>query len=256
MSYRTKVSALMLALLIFFISCKETKNDAFLGSAVVSGDTYQITAVTQGNILLLSKDEGQLVSKGELLAIIDTIPLYLKQMEAQSVITEINLSILAKQTEIKALQSDVSGIRREYLRIDTLASKGAVPSQQRDNLKTQYESAQLRMLASQNSLTSMQEKVRGQQFRIDQIKDQIRRCYLKSPANGLVITRFRSIDEVVGPGNPIMKLPNLILLNRFLCRSQCLPPLNSVRTSNKNRCAAGTEYPLYSRNTDLDQSGC
>ncbi|HEX3019939.1 MAG TPA: HlyD family efflux transporter periplasmic adaptor subunit [Chitinispirillaceae bacterium] len=191
-------------LIVFFCSQKQEKN--FLGSAVVSSKTFQITSINQGNIIYLSKDEGDQVFCGELLSVLDTVALTLKIKEASAGIGELKANIAAKTSEIKAIQEDVEGARREFTRMDTLAKKGAVPTQQRDNLKTQFEASTMRLQANQDLLASYMEKLKGQQFRIDQLNDQLRKSYLYSPSTGIVLTRYHNLMEVVGPGNPIFEI--------------------------------------------------
>lgn len=206
MDIGVKLIASITACSLLLHSCSEKSNSDFLGSAVISGKTYQITAVTQGNIVQLSKDEGDAIRSGELLAVIDTVQLALKLNEIDAGTSEINSTIAAKSNEIKALQADVDGLKREFTRMDTLSKKGAVPTQQRDNLETQYEASLLRLQANQNVLSSYMEKIKGQQARIGQLKDQIKNCYLFSPTNGVVLTRYRNLMEVVGPGSPIFEI--------------------------------------------------
>lgn len=205
MNNRKLLSSLTLWSLLLY-SCSEKHGENFLGSAIVSGNTYQITAATQGNIIKIFKDEGEQVISGELVAIIDTIPLVFKLNEANAGKAEIEATIVAKYDEIKALEIDIDGLKRDFDRLDTLAQRGAIPRQQRDNLQTKYQSSLRRLQANQNVITSYKEKIKGQVARIDQLKDQIKNCYLYSPSQGVIQTRYRNLMEVVGPGNPIFEI--------------------------------------------------
>ena len=207
MALTVKLKTLIYLSVLGIAGCSSSVNkEGFLGSAIVEGQTYQITAVTQGNIVAIYKNEGEPVSLNELLAVVDTVPLVLRKQEMESGIAELEASISAKRIEIEAMQTDVAGLRREFERIDTLASKGAVTIQQRDNLRTQYQSAQLRYEASRKQLVSLIEKAKGLQARLDQLNDQISRDYLRSPSGGIVLTRYRNLEEVVGPGNPVFEI--------------------------------------------------
>jgi HlyD family secretion protein len=196
----------MTAILLFLISCDRSVNKDFLGSAVVEARTYAVATTAQGLIVALLKDEGQTVKKSELVAIIDTVQLSLARQEIESSIRELGTSVSAKDAEIKALATDVGGAEREFARIDDLVKKGSATEQNRDNLGTQFQSAQMNLVAARRVTQSLKEKGNGLRVKLQQLDDQLRRCFVTSPANGIVLTRYRNQGEVVGPGNPIMEV--------------------------------------------------
>jgi HlyD family secretion protein len=196
----------VLLLLAFLNSCDRSVNKDFLGSAVVEARTYAVATTAQGLIVALLKDEGQTVKQGELVAIIDTVQLFLARQEIESAIRELGTNVSAKDAEIKALATDVGGAEREFARIEDLVKKGSATEQNRDNLGTQFQSAQMKLVATRRVAQSLKEKENGLRIKLQQIDDQLRRCYVTSPANGIVLTRYRNQGEVVGPGNPIVEI--------------------------------------------------
>lgn len=194
------VSALLLS------SCTRKANENFLGSAVVEDKTYQVATTAQGNLLAVYKQEGQKVTANELVAVVDTVPLVLRKEEQLAALSQLGSTIVSKQAEIKGIESDLAGIKREYDRISGLAEKGSVPQRDKDNLQTQLESARFRLGSSQSMLVSLADQQKGTRVRIDQVNNQIAECYVHAPASGMVLTRYRNLGEVVGPGNPIYEI--------------------------------------------------
>jgi HlyD family secretion protein len=188
------------------INCDKTSGDNFLGSAVVEARTYAVATTAQGTIVAILKDEGQRVAKDELIAVIDTVQLALAKQEIVAGRSELGASILAQAAQNNALQSDASGVDREFSRIDQLVKKGSAPEQQRDNLGTQLQSSQSRLIAAQHTVSSLKLKSSGLAIKLAEIEDQISRCYVRSPVNGVVLTRYRNISEVAGPGNPFFEI--------------------------------------------------
>lgn len=193
-------------MLTYIIQCGTTNNADFLGSAVVESTTLQVATTAQGFISALYKDEGDQVRAAETLAVIDTVPLVLKKQELSTGREEVFSSVKAKKQEIESIKSDIDGIEREFNRIDKLAQSGAVPTQQRDNLKTQLQSAQSRLNAQQELLKSIIDKDAGIIVKIEQIEDQLNRCFVTAAKKGYICTRYRNVNEVVGPGNPLFEL--------------------------------------------------
>jgi HlyD family secretion protein len=193
-------------LLLSLLSCSNRQQDGFLGSSVIDGTTYLISSIIQGNLINVLKDEGDQVNNGELVAVIDTVQLVLKKKEIEAEIGEIESEIRVKKFDIHAGQNDVNGAKREFIRVDTLSKKGALPTQQRDNLKTQFDGAKFRLDASKRSLKSYADKIKGLTARIAQTDDQIRHCYLIAPSSGIISTKYHNLGEVVSPGNPVYEI--------------------------------------------------
>ncbi|MBN1601806.1 MAG: efflux RND transporter periplasmic adaptor subunit [Chitinispirillaceae bacterium] len=193
-------------LLSYFVQCTKTDDTNFLGSAVIESTTIQVATTAQGFIAALYKDEGEQVKMAERLAIIDTVPLVLKKREMLASREELFSSVRAKRQEIESIKSDLEGIKREYKRIEWLAKSGAVPTQQRDNLETQIESTQLKLNAQQEVLKSIMDKDAVIIARIEQLDDQLNRSYVTATKNGFICTRYRNVNEIYAPGNPLYEL--------------------------------------------------
>jgi HlyD family secretion protein len=193
-------------LLLTILSCDQQFNKDFLGSAVVESRTYQVATTAQGSIIAINSDEGHGVAKNDLLAVIDTVPLTLQKQEIIAGMSELAASISSQEAQNKSLATDVSGAEREFGRADQLAKQGSATEQLRDNLGTQLQSTQLKLMASRHMISSLQAKDRGLLMKQKEIDDQIQRCYVKAPANGIVLTRYRNPGEVAGPGNPLFEI--------------------------------------------------
>jgi HlyD family secretion protein len=198
---------LSIALIIMpVLHCGSTNSKDFIGSAVVEAQTYQIATTAQGTITALYKDEGQQVKTGELVAILDTIPFVLRLNEVSSALAELGNTITSKKVEISSQESDVKGVDREYKRISTLVQQGSAPSQQKDNLETQVESSKLRVNANRSVLSSLQAKINTLNAQRAELLDQLSRCYVHSPAAGVILTKYKNLGEVALPGNPVFEL--------------------------------------------------
>jgi HlyD family secretion protein len=203
-SYR---NLLIAALATGALQCGQTTNDKdFLGSAVVEGRTWLVATTAGGSIMAMNKDEGQKAERNELLAVIDTVPLTLQKLEAIAGMSELAASISAQEAQNKSLATDVAGVEREFGRADQLARQGSAPEQLRDNLGSQLQSTQLKLAASRHMISSLQAKDRALLINRQMLDDQIRRCYVKSPSDGIILTRYRNAGEVAAPGTPLFEL--------------------------------------------------
>lgn len=185
---------------------EQKQHPDFLGSAVIESGTRLVSAVAQGPLVAVYVVEGQHVHANDKIAIIDTIPYHLSREEIKSGISELNATIAAKKAQIEAIDIEMEGLQREFTRISGLAAKGAATAQQRDNLATKLETAKARLAAARTALRPLGEKEKTLKIRKEKVDDQIRRCYLKTSTNGIVLTLFRNTGEVAGPGSPIVEI--------------------------------------------------
>jgi HlyD family secretion protein len=205
-SCRTFSRVIFLSIAIGALHCDKMASKDFLGSAVVESRTYQVATTAQGSIVAMNIDEGYKVFKNELMAVIDTVPLTLQKQEIIAGMSELAASLSSQEAQNKSLATDVAGVEREFGRADQLAKQGSATEQLRDNLGTQLQSTQLKLMASRHMMSSLQAKDRGLLMKLKEIEDQVRRCYVNAPANGIVLTRYRNPGEVAGPGNPLYEI--------------------------------------------------
>jgi HlyD family secretion protein len=208
MKTKTAAHCVGFGLLILIIGCTSSKNKDLIGSAVIETPTSQITTTVQGMLLDVMKDEGMTVQRDELVAIVDTIPLILKQNELLAAQSQLDQTIAAKKAELESQASDMEGIEREYNRIGGLADKGSVPIQQKDNLGTQLSSAKLRIKANRMTLESLYKQKKIFDAQDATLRDQIKRCYVLSSFSGTILTRYKNTGEVITPGSPIFEIGN------------------------------------------------
>jgi HlyD family secretion protein len=195
-------------LLALCLGCNDTRSKDFLGSAIVETQTFQVATTASGALVAVTKQEGQRIKTGELLAVVDTVQIILGLQELAATGAELDASIAASKASLGSLSEDLKGVEREFNRVNDLANKGAAPTQQRDNLQTQYASARPRLQAGQQQLLSLLMRRRGLAVKSEELKNQLSKCCVYAPCNGTILTRYKNLGEVILPGNPIYEAGN------------------------------------------------
>jgi HlyD family secretion protein len=231
------------------IGCEATKHKDFIGSAVVETQTCQIATTGQGTIMSMVKDEGMPAAAGELVAVIDTVPLTLKLGEIYAAQAQLAQTIAAKRAELSLTDNDRKGTEREYHRISGLVEKGSLPSQQKDNLETQSDAVNLRLKAGGFSLAGLLAQEKTLQAQIAQLRDQIRRCYVSAPETGVILTKYKNQGEVCLPGNPLYEIAKYDTMRvDFYVTQPMLPELKlggSVRVRLDNYSPDGKQNAIF-----------
>lgn len=194
------------AALAILAACGGRTDPDFIGSAIVEAQTYQVMSLVQGRLLELYKQEGQTAAAGELLAVIDSVPFTLQYLEAGGGLSELMAGKSARKNEIKAAQAEIRGLERDYARIAPLVKEGSLPPQQEDKLASALDAARLKLSAGKDMLLSLEGKQQGLEARMAQIREQINRCYLRSPSAGRILTRFKNPEEAAAPGQPVYEI--------------------------------------------------
>lgn len=203
---RAAAAALSSALALAATGCGNKVDPDLYGSAIVEARTFQLASTVQGRLAALLKQEGQAVAAGELVAVVDTVPLFLQLKEAEAGLGEMAAGLRAREHEIKAAQAELRGLERDHARIAPLVKEGALPPQQEDRLASGLEASRAKLSAGKDMAASLRSKEEGLHARMESLREQIRRCYLRSAAPGRVLTRYKNPEEVVGPGQPVYEV--------------------------------------------------
>jgi multidrug resistance efflux pump len=188
------------------LGCTGRTDPGFIGSAIVETQTYQVSALTQGRLVGLYKQEGQTAVPGELVAVVDTVPYFLQLQESQGNLTQLIASTRAKENDLKANQAEIRGLEKDYARITPLVKEGSLPPQQEDKLTSSLDAARARYSAGKDVVASMVGNRQGLEARMAQIREQIEHCYLRAPASGRILTRYKNPEGTVAPGQPVYEI--------------------------------------------------
>lgn len=154
-------------------------------------------------------EEGDLLKPGDIIALIDTVPLVLKlevlQAQRQAVLSRTgNVS-----TSAEVLKQQKNNLQKELERVDKLLKDGAATQKQKDDLLYQISvlDRQIENVRSQGSPIGAEAGSVSAQ--VEQILDQIRRSTISSPLEATVLTKYMNAGEIVAAGKPLVKLANL-----------------------------------------------
>ncbi|MFW6253403.1 MAG: HlyD family secretion protein [Chitinivibrionales bacterium] len=186
-----------------FVGCSEQTPPDFISSGIIESHTYSVSPTNGGRILTMMVEEGSLVQQGRLCAIIDTIPVKLKMQELEGRKAELVHTIAARNAEIEAMKTEVRGLAREFGRISKLVDKGSAAQQKKDELGTRVKAADHGLEAAQQMRSALNRTRHVLEAQQASLQNQLEECYVRSPANGIVLSRYRNRGEMATPANPL-----------------------------------------------------
>ena len=168
-----------------------------------------ISSEANGILSRFNIEEGQLIHKGDTIGIVDTVPLYLKkkQLIAQKKTTSSKLENITAQ--INVLKEQKKNLMIEKNRLDKLFKDGAATDKQMDDMNgnLMVVDKQIESIKVQNDGITSELEIYDSQ--IDQINDQIKRCFIISPMNGTILEKYTEPYEMTTQGKTLYKIADI-----------------------------------------------
>lgn len=195
-------------------------------TGIFEATTVTIAAETAGKILSLDIAEGDSVTLGKNIAVIDTAILVLqkRQLDSQRQSTESTTPDIAAQAA--ALRSQIAHQQNECARQSRLLADGATTQKQYDDAQAMLNTLRGQLTALLSTLgknkSSISDNAVAIQYQSEQIDEQISKSIINSPLTGTVLVKYAEPGEFATPGKPLVKIADLgkIYLRAYFTASQ------------------------------------
>ena len=221
-------------ILVLLFSCKKeaTRSDAFGNFEAV--ETI-VSAEANGKLLFLKANEGEPLKAGELVALVDTTLLHLQKQQLMASLGTIGKKQQDPNPQIAVLEEQKRNLVRERDRVKRLLADKAATPKQLDDMNGQIEVVDAQIKAARRTAGTANTGILGEKdpvlAQIKVLGEQIRRCYIYNPLNGVVLTKIAEPSEVVGFGSPLYKIAALDTLElRAYISGDQLPSLKIGQT--------------------------
>jgi HlyD family secretion protein len=219
-------------LILVFSACNQgdEKADAYGNFEAVE---VMVSAEGSGRIMKFDSGEGERLTADQPIAIIDTTQLFLKKSQLNSGGASIVSRINTLEKQVLASKVNLANLEREKERIDHLVEGGAATSKQLDDINGQIELLKAQIKVTESQKSSLLAEQRTHEIQIRQVEDQINKCTVRSPMDGIMLTKYREQGEVVVPGQVLFKMAHLddLILRAYVTGSQ----LSQVKVGAKVR---------------------
>lgn len=204
--------ALLLLPLLGMSSCQpETNNADAYGNFEVR--ELLVFAEANGKILTLNAEEGQTLEAGQLVALIDTLPLHLQKLQLLASIQTVSVKTQDARPQIQVLEEQRANLLREKKRVEALLADKAATPKQLDDINGQIEVVDKQIAATRSQTQTLNRGILGEigpiREKIKAIDDQISRCYVYNPIAGTVLLKLAEPSEMTAAGKPLYKIADL-----------------------------------------------
>lgn len=212
------------ALLCTLISCQNNKK--YDATGIFEATTVTVSSETNGKLISFTVEEGDSVTMGQQVGLVDTTLLSLQQKQLMSQQSAVEKSSPDIAAQVAALRTQIAHQQNECDRIARLLAGGAATMKQSDDANAQLATlhGQLEGLLStlDKDRSSITESASALQYQREQIEEQIRKSNIVAPITGTILQKYVEQGEYATLGRPLFKMANLdnIYLRSYFTASQ------------------------------------
>lgn len=210
--------------IVTLAACNETNR--YDATGIFEATTVTVAAETPGKILAMSAAEGDSITAGENMALIDTtlLALQIKQIDSQQQSAHSSSPDIAVQAD--ALRVRISHQKNECERYRRLLADGATTQKTVDDanayLKTLEGELNALLSTLGKSKTSISDNAGALKYQARQVEEQISKCNITAPLTGTVLVKYAEPGDYAVPGKPLYKVADMdkIYLRSYFTCSQ------------------------------------
>lgn len=215
-------------------SCRKSESD-FDASGTFEASEIMVSAEVSGKILQFNIEEGQQVDSLQLLGVIDSTQLYLRKQQIEASIKAITSRKPDLNKQIAALEQQIATARSEKNRVENLVKANVANTKQLDDVNAQIAVLEKQLIASKSNISTTTESLSAETEALEtqklQIEDQLKKCRIMSPTNGVILGKYAEAGELAVAGKPLFKVGNLqnMIMRAYITADQ----LTKLKTGQK-----------------------
>jgi HlyD family secretion protein len=176
------------------------------GNGRLEADPIDIATKFAGRILELRVDEGEMVTVGQVLAIMDTRDLEASLKKSEELVEQAQKAVNEADANADQTHSQVIFAEQEIERARVLVDRGITTRETFDQRRQQLDSARALELAARARVTEGEHALEAAQHDVELYKVNIADNTLKAPRDGRIEHRIANVGEVLPSGGRIFAM--------------------------------------------------
>jgi membrane fusion protein, multidrug efflux system len=190
--------------------------------ARIDADNVTVGSKMLGRIVAVYAQEGDIVTKGKLLAELDSSDLYAQRNQALALreqaltnLGQANAKFVSDQQSLKVVEINLERAREDHERAKKQSEGGVITDEQYDHIKKTYEAASAQadaakalIAVSKSQVNSASAAIETANAQIKVLDTQLKNTRLWSPGNGVIAKRWLLPGDVIQPGQSAFTLTN------------------------------------------------
>ena len=238
-TYKILNAILAVLSLPLLVACG-SEDAAYDATGIFEATEVVVSAEQSGKLLSFNVAEGQTVTAGTEVGIIDTVQLALKARQLGVSKRVLAAQLPDVQRQLGTLRQQLETARNEEARFAALVKEGAANSKLLDDARSQVALLQRQIDALASTLETSTNSLRAQESVTDvqqlQVIDQLSKCHIIVPATGTILEKYAERGELASMGQPLFKVADLdqVFLRAYVTGDQ----LTGIRLGQRVRVFA------------------
>ena len=199
----------LFTLLFFFVACGSSDKE-YDATGVFEATEVTVAAEQSGQLVRFDVTEGDSLAPGKEVGLVDTTQIWLKIQQAGATKAVYQSQKPDMEKQIAATRQQLAKARQDQQRYKELVADGAAPSKMLDDATNQVQVLQKQLDAQISSLNTQLSTLNSQlstvDVQVDQLRDQLQKCHIKTPIKGTVLEKYVEQGEFVTTGKPLFKM--------------------------------------------------
>jgi HlyD family secretion protein len=187
-------------------ACRKEQPDAY---GNFEAEEVVVSAELGGRLLRFAVSEGDRLTAGAEVALIDTATLTLQREEIVAQRGASRARTTEAQAQIGVLQAQLATAEREYERTRRLYRAEAATAQQLSQTGGEVRVLRERIRAAEAQIGTVREEASGTESRLAQVSEQLGKSRVINPVAGTVLTTYAEPGELVQGGTPLYRIADL-----------------------------------------------
>ena len=204
-----KKTLTIMCIAILLAACNSNKKE-YDATGTFEATETTVSAEQSGTLLNFALEEGDDVEAVQEIGLIDTTQIWLKIRQATATKAVYQSQKPDLQKQIAVTRQQLAKAKTEQQRYRELVNDGAAPAKMLDDATSQVQVLQRQLDAQVSTLNTQLSTLNSQMSATDvqtsQLRDQLQKCHIKSPAAGTVLEKYVERGEFVSPGKPLFKM--------------------------------------------------
>lgn len=189
-----------------------------MGNGRLESTEVQIASKVPGRLAEVLVDEGDKVTRGQLLARIDTRTMEAQRSQAEAEVLRARENYAAAQASVQLRQSELLLASQELKRVREIYQRKFASQQLLDQQQARYDTATSAVVAARAQLAAIKAAIGAAEAQVAQLTSEINDSSLRAPIDGIIQLRLAEPGEVLGAGGRVLMLidPSDQYMNLYL----------------------------------------
>ena len=209
-----KTKHILFALLALSAMVQSCGNDIkFDACGQIEATEVTVSAESNGKILDLNLEEGDMVEAGQMIGGIDSVQIVLQIRELKERMEGAKSRMVDIKRQSEPNVSQLASLEKDLARYSKLLESNAATYKQVDDIKDKIAILKAQISAQTQSWergnSSVISDISTYGIQLAQKEDQLSKCHIIAPVTGTVLTKYVEKGETVTAGKPLFKIADL-----------------------------------------------